>query len=189
VPWIGRCWGVPTVSLRETEVRFWVSRRQYGVVPELGWDDVREWFDPESNGVLPDVRVSNTSVADWQAVVDLIRSKGWAYEYAVDGQVFRVPHRVEDMLSLQDEAGVTLRVWPAPGVLVIFRPYAAEQIDFDVDLRELQGQRRLDVLCQLMRAIGRRLGKPVVMTAEGSDTAPIMGYDAQGDRMVVLAED
>jgi len=158
-------------------------------VADLAWDDVSEWFDLESNGVLPDVHVPDTTVADWQAVVDLVRSKGWAYEYAVDGRVVRVPHHVEDMLSLRHEAGVTLKVWPAPDVLAIFRPYAVEQIDFDVDLRELQGQRGLDVLCGLMRAIGRRLGKPVVMTAEGFDAVPIIGYDADDDRVTVLAVD
>jgi hypothetical protein len=156
-------------------------------VPDLAWDDVEEWFDPESNGVLPDVLVSDTTVADWQAVVDLVRSAGLAYEYAVDGRVVRIPHRVEDMLSMRDEAGVTLKVWPVPGVLAIFRPYSAEQIDFDVDLRELQGQRRLDVLCRFMRTIGRRLGKPVVMTPEGSDTPPLIAYEVESDRVVLLA--
>ena len=33
-----------------------------------------------------------------------------------------------------------LRVWPVPGVLAIFRVMSAEEIDFDVDPREPQGQ-------------------------------------------------
>lgn len=157
-------------------------------MPDLAWDDVEEWFDPVSNGMLPDVYVPDTTVNDWQAVVDLVRSKGWAYEYAVDGRVVRVPHRVEDMLRLRDEAGVTFKVWLAHDILAIFRPYAVEQIDFDVDLRELQGQQRLDVLCQFMRAVGRKLGKPVVMTPEGADTTPIIGYGVDADQVRVLAE-
>jgi len=164
------------------------QRRQHGDVPDVAWDEVREWFDPETNGVLPDVHVPETTVADWQAVVDLVRSKGWAYEYAVDGRVVRMPHLVEDMLRLRDEATVTLKVWPSPEVLAIFRPYTAEQIDFDVDLRELQGQQRLDVLCQFMKALGRRLGKPVVMTAEGGESVPLIAYEVERDRVVVVAD-
>ena len=61
-----------------------------------------------------------------------------------------------------------------------------EEIDFDVDLRKLQGQERLDVLCGFSRALGRRLGKPVVMDFEGS-TVPMIGYDDQLDRVVRLA--
>ena len=34
-------------------------------MPDLWWDDVREWFDPDENGVLPNVTVPGTSVGDW----------------------------------------------------------------------------------------------------------------------------
>lgn len=74
-------------------------------------------------------------------------------------------------------------------MLAIFRFYAAEKIDFDVDLRELQGQERLDVLCGFLTAIGRRLGKPVLMDSEGGDgSRPVLGFDVAADRVVALAE-
>jgi hypothetical protein len=41
----------------------------------------------------------------------------------------------------------SLRVWPAAEVLAVFRFHADDEVDFDVDLRELQGQERLDVFC------------------------------------------
>lgn len=135
-----------------------VGRGHDGHVSDLVWDDVESWFDPEVSGRLPDAYVPDTTVADWQMVVDLVRSKGWAYEYSVDGRVTRLPAHVVDMLARR-EASVELRVWPSREVLAIFRPYSVEQIDFDVDLRELQGQERLDVLCGFLRAIGRSLGK------------------------------
>jgi hypothetical protein len=55
------------------------------------WDDVRNFFDPDLMGALPDVRVPNTSVADWQAVLDLVRSRGWAYAYSEGGAPERLP--------------------------------------------------------------------------------------------------
>lgn len=165
----------------------WSVAGQPGDVPDLLWDDVREWFDPEVNGVLPDVWVPGTTLADWQAVVDLVRSRGWAYEYSEDGAVQRVPGRVEDMLGRRGEANVMLKVWPAAGVLAIFRFWSVEQIDFDVDLRELRGQERLDVLCGLLRAVGRRLAKPVLMSPEGFETQPVVGYQVDVDRVVVLS--
>lgn len=42
--------------------------------------------------------------------------------------------------------------------------HSADVIDVDVDLREVRGQAGVDVLCALLRAIGRRLGKPVLMS-------------------------
>jgi hypothetical protein len=59
---------------------------------------------------------------------------------------------------------------------------------FDVDLRELQGQERLDAFCDFLRAIGRRLGKPVLMDPEGGYGHPVLGFDVEADRVVLLAE-
>jgi hypothetical protein len=61
------------------------------VVPHLGWDDVGDWFDPDCNGLLPDVQVPETTIEDWQAVLDLVRSRGWAHKYWPDGRVTRMP--------------------------------------------------------------------------------------------------
>ncbi|MFG6200315.1 hypothetical protein [Nonomuraea sp. JJY05] len=154
---------------------------------DLLWEEVKDLFDTEMNGVLPDVCVPDTSTEDWQAVFDLVRSKGWRHEYSVDGIPLRLP-AAELVLSLRDEASPRLKVWPHPEVLVIFRPYAEESVDFDVDLRELQGQERLDVLCAFLRAIGGRLGKPVVMTPEGGPEHPVLGFDVTTGRVVLMAE-
>ncbi|WP_265584281.1 hypothetical protein [Streptomyces acidicola] len=39
-------------------------------MPDLLWDDVKNFFEPDLMGSLPDVRVPDTSVEDWQAVLD-----------------------------------------------------------------------------------------------------------------------
>jgi hypothetical protein len=97
--------------------------------------------------------------------------------------------RADAVLSrLTDVECPELRVWPSTEVLAIFRFHAAEEIDFDVDLRELQGQMRLDLLCRFLRDIGRRLGKPVLMDPEGEYGHPVLGFDVETDRVVRLAE-
>src|SRR4029450_175717 len=57
--------------------------------------------------------------------------------------------------------------WLNPEVLVIFRFLSDDAIDFDIDLRELQGQERLDLLCDFFAGIGRRLGKPSADVTRG----------------------
>jgi hypothetical protein len=46
-------------------------------VPDLQWDDVKEWFDPYTNGTLPDVIVQDATLTDWATLLGLIRSEGW----------------------------------------------------------------------------------------------------------------
>jgi hypothetical protein len=155
-------------------------------VPDLLWDEVKDLFDPEVHGVLPDVRVTRTSLADWQAAIDLPRSRGWAYQYEVDGQIVRMPVRIEDVLVRVPHALPAVRVWPYPDLLAIFRPWSVDEVSFDVDLRQLQGQQQLDKLCVLLRAVGRRLQKPVLMYPEGFDVQPDLAYLPEVDRVVLM---
>jgi hypothetical protein len=158
---------------------------QHGAVADLLWDDVSCLFDPDLMGSLPDVRVPSTSVDDWQELLDLVAEKGWKCQYSEGERVLPVP-RAEAVLSYPaDTECRDLRVWPAADVLVIFRFRAEDEVDFDVDLRELQGQERLDAFCGFLREIGRRLGKPVLMDPEGDYGHPVLGFDVEADRVVV----
>jgi len=157
-------------------------------VADLLWDDVSSFFDPDAMESLPDVRVPDVSVEGWQAVLDLVAEKGWKCEYLEGATVLAVP-RAEAVLSRPVGAECpTLRVWPTADVLAVFRFLDDEVVDFDVDLRELQGQERLDVLCGFLREIGRRLGRPVLMDGEGACGRPILGFDVESDRVVLLME-
>ncbi|MET7733229.1 hypothetical protein ABZT02_17925 [Streptomyces sp. NPDC005402] len=156
-------------------------------MPDLLWDDVKNFFDPDLMGPLPDVTVPGTSPADWQAVLDLVRSRGWSYAYSEDGVAVRLP-RAADMPARSRGVDAVLRVWPTPGVLAVFRPYEVGAIDFDVDLRELWGQAGVDALCHLLRAIGRRLGKPVLLAPESDPLHPVLGFDVTVGRVVLLAQ-
>ncbi|MFE0703986.1 hypothetical protein [Streptomyces sp. NPDC058872] len=154
---------------------------------DLLWDDVTCFFDPDLMGALPDVRVPDASVEDWQTVLDLVAEKGWKWQYSEGETVLPVP-RAEVVLSRPADAECpALRVWPTADVLLIFRFHAADEVDFDVDLRELQGQQRWEVFCVFLREIGRRLGKPVRMDPEGDYGHPVLGFDVEADRVVLLA--
>lgn len=153
----------------------------------LLWDDVSCFFDPDLMGSLPDLRVPDASVGDWQAVLDLVGVKGRC-QYSEGERVLPLP-RAETVLSRPADAECPdLRVWPSADVLAIFRFHADDEIDFDVDLRELQCQERLDVFCGFLREIGRRLGKPVLMEPEGGHGRPVLGFDVEADRVVLEAE-
>jgi hypothetical protein len=154
----------------------------------LRWEEVSVFFNPDLMGTLPDVVVPGASVDDWQSLLDLVVEQDWAHQYSEGSRVLPVPG-AETILALPlDAECAELRVWPAAGLLAIFRFNSPEAIDFDVDLRELQGQQRLDLFCSFLTTIGRRLGKPVLMDAEGGDGShPVLGYGVETDQVVVMA--
>ncbi|MEU5041570.1 hypothetical protein [Streptomyces griseorubiginosus] len=154
---------------------------------DLLWDEVSSCFDPDLMGSLADMRVLGASVQDWEAVLDLVAEKGWKCQYSDGETVLRLPRAEAVPGRPADAECPNLRVWPTAGVLAIFRFCADDEVDFDVDLRELQGQDRLDVFCGFLREIGRRLNKPVLMDPEGHDGHPVLGFDVEADRVVLLA--
>ena len=161
---------------------------QHGLMPDVLWEDIKEWFDPQENGSAPDVCVADSSVADWEAFLDLVRVEGWRVMYSAGADYTdRLPDRVEDVFVRTDDARARLVVWPDPGIEAVFRPVTVEEIRGDLDLYQLQGQERLDALCRFLRTVGRRLGKPVTMTAEGDPGYPLIGYQVESGTVEMLA--
>ena len=163
------------------------ARHYDGVASDLLWDDVREFFNPERMGSLPDICVPHTSVQDWQNLLDLIVTRGWRFEYSEGDTVMPLPAAAAILARAPGSKCPALRVWPSADMLMIFRFLAAEEIDFDVDLREIQGQERLDEFCRFLRSVGRQLGKPVLMGDESGRPAedPVLGFFVETDRVAI----
>jgi hypothetical protein len=60
-----------------------------------------------------------------------------------------------------------LHVKPVPGVLVNLHFWGADSVNFDCDPRELQEEKRLEAFSRFVRALGRKLSKPVILGLEG----------------------
>lgn len=127
-------------------------------------------------------------MADWQALLDLVVARGWRFEYSEGERVLPLPTAAAILAREPDSECPALRVWPSPHMLMIFWFGAAEEIDFDLSLREIQDQERLDEFCGFLREVGRQLGKPVLMAREMGKPAehPVLGFLPETDRVVVI---
>ena len=106
---------------------------QHGRVSDLLWDDVKCFFDLDLMGSLPDVRVPNASVEDWQSVLDLVAEMGWKCQYSEGETVLPVPWAEAVLSRAADAECPDLRVWPTDDVLAIFSFHADDEVDFDVE--------------------------------------------------------
>ncbi|MEV4352322.1 hypothetical protein AB0J83_48330 [Actinoplanes sp. NPDC049596] len=156
---------------------------------DLRWDDVEDWFDPSRNGSLPDLVVADTTLDDWQALLTVIRTANWRAECEHRDHRIEVPASAADLFVPDPEGWLKyLHVWPAPDLEMIFRPWGPDEIVGDVSLFDLQGQKRLDEFCGVLRRIGRALGKRVALFAEGDGNyPPTLAYEIDQDRVVFLA--
>jgi hypothetical protein len=148
----------------------------------LVWDDVAAYF--ELDGSLRDAYVFDVSMADWQHVIDVVRTQRWRLDYTVDGSSQPLPQRSSDIFAARGDTSTTLTIWPTPDIAVNTHFFSADEIEFDFDPGELQGQDRLDVLCAFLRTIGGTLNKLVVLTPENNPGWPLLTYTPDDDRVI-----
>jgi hypothetical protein len=127
------------------------------------WSEVQDWFTPD--GSLLDAYIFDTTLADWQRLLDGIRSIGWWHQYSENGTPTRLPPAA-DLFPDGHLVARLLRVRPSPDLLINVHPFTIDQIEFDIDL-----------LCQTIRAVGRILNKPVILTPESSPSRPLARFD------------
>jgi hypothetical protein len=152
----------------------------------LEWADVAEIF--EFDGSLLDIYVLGTTADDWQRLLDLVRTQTWWFEYSADRSVSSLPEDVHVVFRQTQEASCLLHIQPAPGLHVHAHFFTADEIEFDIDPREIGGQGQLDVLCTFLRTVGTQVGKPIVLTSENGADIPYVTYTPAEDQFTLHVE-
>ena len=149
----------------------------------LNWTDVRDDWLP--NDGLRDIYVGSATLDDWQRVLDVVRARGWPATFSVNGGVTSMPTSVEPIFELVGKT-ILWQFLPHPDVTVHGHFFAVDEIELDVDPREVVGQEQFDAVCEVVRVIGRALGKPVEVTVESAHSDVLMRYDPSTDILVHL---
>ena len=131
----------------------------------MNWSMVKADFGRD--GSLRDLYVYETSIADWEAFLSSLSS--WPYEvrFFVNGEESDAPATAADAFRIGAEAALTLRV-NVKGVSVCTHFFVPEEIELDVDPREIDGPEKLKALSQFIRELGQALDRVVEITHENS---------------------
>jgi hypothetical protein len=130
---------------------------------EIAWETVRDEF--AFDGSWRDIYVFGTTIVDWQRALDAIRLAGYKLTYFVADQPTEMPTRAVAAFPLPDESIRLLSVLFA-GVLANCHFFTDEEIEFDIDPREVKGQQELSALLGFMQCLAQGTDKEVVLTAE-----------------------
>lgn len=129
----------------------------------IAWETVREEF--AFDGSLRDIYVLGTTIADWQRMLDAIRVTGYRLTYFRAEQPTEIPTKAEDAFPLPNQADRRLSLWFAD-VLANCHFFTVEEIEFDIDPREVKSQHELNALFDFMRCLAQATNKEVVLTGE-----------------------
>lgn len=137
----------------------------------ISWDTCKQDF--EWDGSWRDIYITPASLTDWQAVFPYLRVQR-EVEFLTESGAGCVPSHID--ASFFEDSRPTLRFRIA-GILIVFHFFSPDEIECDIDPREVTGQASLDALLAFMRQLGDLTHKRTVLTPENTPDSPIISYD------------
>jgi hypothetical protein len=139
----------------------------------INWETCRKEFAPD--GALRDIYVLGTNIDHWKKLFEILKSFS-APEYCVDGDVHPIPAGVEEIFDIRAAASPLLRFRKA-GVTVVCHFFCVDQIELNVDPREVSSVEAFDGLTGLLKLLGDSLDRRVIMSYESDEQHPFITYE------------
>jgi hypothetical protein len=139
----------------------------------MKWEDYKAEF--EFDGSWRDIYVLNTTISHWQLLVDFLRSDIYEYSCTIGGEKAVLPTIAKEIFDADYEFKPLLGV-NVGSVILNCHFFTDEEIEFDLDPREIQNERQAEQIFAFMRQIGQILNKEVVLTPENLQDAPIFKF-------------
>jgi hypothetical protein len=138
----------------------------------IRWETCQREFAPD--GALRDLYVQGTRVEDWQRLLDTLRRR-YSLEYFVDNLPQPMPAIADEAFKLRDKASISLRIRTGR-IAVQAHFFTPDEIEFDIDPREVDSQASLDELLGFVQLVGDTLGKEVRLSYENDGQRPFITY-------------
>lgn len=139
----------------------------------MKWEDYKVEF--EFDGSWRDIYVLNTTVSDWQLLLDFLRSDVYEFSYTIDEEKTVLPILAKQVFDARQEFSPLLQV-NLGSVALNCHFFTDEEIEFDIDPREIQSEHHAEAIFNFMRQIGQTLKKEVILTPENLQDAPIFKF-------------
>jgi len=141
------------------------------------FENYKKAFDFHADSGLRDIYVFNTDKADWQTLIDDLRSNTtYSIRFLLDQKLQPLPHKVETIFHLAQDYAVSLRIDEEQLNLHCYF-FTPDQIEFDLDPRDIQSDDRLVRLLDFIHHLGNLLQKPIVLTPESVETIYYLTFD------------
>lgn len=145
------------------------------------WEAVAEDF--RADGGLRDIYVLDATLADWQAALDHVRAAYSPIRFTVDGEAAALPVSVAEIFPVAERAALSL-MFDVGGVGVACHFFAPDEIEFDIQPREVNGPERLSTVAAFLRELASATRKPALLTMENMQTAVILRADPATGRVI-----
>jgi hypothetical protein len=129
----------------------------------------------EADGSLRDVYILGTSLDDWPSVWSALFAGSNSVSFTVDGEPRTPPLDVAEAFLLRRNHAVCAS-YALGRQRLNCHFFIEEEVEFDLDPRDVDGPAEADRLAQFMEALGRATSKEVRLTLENEPDTIIARY-------------
>lgn len=124
------------------------------------------------DGSLRDVYFVGTTLAHWKSFLTFIRHN--TNKYSFDGEALVLPS-VEEIFSNRE--GSHLLSVAVSGVAINCHFFVAEEIELDIDPREVHGRKGHEAVLEFVASLSREIEKPALITPENGVDIPFLSFE------------
>ena len=144
------------------------------------WTECSADFAPD--GSLRDIYVENTTLSDWDRLLQWVRSSPLAFSFLHEGRPMPLPAAAGDVFALSGTAASILTIHL--GALSLnCHFFSDDEIELDLDPRELTDERAFSALLGFVRGLGDALARDAIVTHENFKWAVLLRYTAATRRI------
>lgn len=143
----------------------------------VNWEEYRSFFNWDGSWL--DLYIIRTTKDDWQRLLDFLRSRDFPFQFSLDEEC-PLPQEAAEIFATWEHAVPLLRI-QTDGPVLNCHFFTEEEIEFDLDPREVPTEREAEKLFQFIQALGKALGKAVRMTPENLQEKVLLEYDPEMD--------
>jgi hypothetical protein len=137
----------------------------------MTWTDLASEF--EWDGSWRDIYVIGATVDDWQRVLDALSALSPGPSFYVNGEPAPMPARMEDVFGQRETSSFFLTL-DIGNVGLKCHFFDDEEIEFDLDPREIKGPTELKAVSDFMTLLADRTDKTAILTHENIKSAVIL---------------
>lgn len=145
----------------------------------MDWAEIKTAFDWD--GSWRDLYVFDTDARDWRRLLEYVKERGYSLRFE-QGVVQPLPSDPSGLFVGESES-MSLLMIDIGGVALCAHFFAREEIELDLDPREVQSMTKAEALFDFMRGLGQALGKAVRLTPENQSDYVLFVYDPAADEL------
>lgn len=148
--------------------------------PHMNWNEYKKEF--EWDGSWRDLYILHTDNTHWQSLIDLLQTTAYKTIFKVDNEIVTLPKNVAEIFQKSSEMSVLMSV-ELNGIILNCHFFTDEEIEFDIDPREIDSEEKLHQLFKFMRRLGQMFQKEVILTPENAQELIIFRYEPETDKI------